>query len=80
MTDVQPNANPAERTRSDVLSALAALGPELEKRPQGGRLRLQQAGLLFQAGDFWQARDHLAPLYAQNALASEDIALFWYLQ
>lgn len=71
-----PAAQPAPagdtRTRADVLRELAGAERAHRQRPSDAAATLAYGKLLLQAGEFWTARDLMAPL-AQKADASDEI-------
>lgn len=51
-----------EKTRTDVLAEIRKLEPQFQSNPDDKETRFKYGKLLYQSGEFWQAKDVLAPL------------------
>ncbi len=64
-----------DRTRGDVLSALAQAESALTKQPDEPEVRQRLAQLLFESGDFWRAADVIRPALNSNKASITTILL-----
>jgi len=68
-------ASEAEKTRADILVEIAKLEPEFKKDPTNAETRFKYGELLYQSGEFWKARDIIAPLIKPAEPSSEALSL-----
>ena len=64
----------AERTRPDVLAELAEAEAAFKGNPSNAATRLAYGELLFQAGEFWKAREAVLPLVEADDVSTEALA------
>jgi hypothetical protein len=65
----------AEKTRADILAEIAKLEPKFKKDPSNAEVRFKYGELLYQSGEFWQARDVIAPLVKGAQPSAEALSL-----
>ena len=51
-----------EKSRADILAEIKQIEPEFKKNPGDKEIRFKYGNLLYQSGEFWKARDVIAPL------------------
>ena len=51
-----------EKTRADVLADIKQIVPKFDKNSEDKEIRFKYGKLLYQSGEFWKARDVIAPL------------------
>ena len=65
----------AEKTRADILAEIAKLEPEFKKDPSNAKVRFKYGELLYQSGEFWQARDIMVPLVKDAEPSDKALSL-----
>jgi tetratricopeptide (TPR) repeat protein len=68
-------AQKGEKTRADVLAEIKQLDPQFQNNPDDKEIRFQYGKLLYQSGEFWQARDVIAKLALDAEPSVEAISL-----
>jgi len=68
-------ASEAEKTRADILVEIAKLEPKFKKDPTNTETRFKYGELLYQSGEFWKARDIIAPLVKPAEPSAEALSL-----
>jgi hypothetical protein len=51
-----------EKTRTDIQAEIEKIEPKFKENPEDMEIRFEYGKLLYQSGDFWQARDVIEPL------------------
>jgi len=64
-----------EKTRADILAEIAKFEPKFKKDPSNAKVQFRYGELLYQSGEFWQARDIIAPLVQAGEPSAEALSL-----
>lgn len=74
-TALKMPAQDTEKTRADVLVEIRQLDPQFQINPDDKEIRFKYGKLLYQSGEFWQAKDVLTPLIMDPEPSVEVLSL-----
>lgn len=75
LSEEQAKPLKGEKSRADILSDLKQLEPKFKENPKDNEIRSKYGKLLYQSGDFWQAKDIIAPLTEATKPSAEALDL-----
>jgi len=64
-----------EKTRPDILAEIRELEPKLKQDPSDPAIRFKGGELFYQSGEFWRAREVIAPLTEASKPSVETLSL-----